>query len=162
MTWLPFDKCLWCLEKSQVIYLEACRLSLLAEPHRLTINDAFADKWFFLCRLANEMGDDVWRQMNTELPNAAIHYNMVRNNKFPQSNPPDPTLNSSVPVCCQWIQCHYSLCFLFSLCSPERSVVEWIFWLRILLRDYAALGTDCGGWESQVGAFLFLKFCPLN
>lgn len=58
MTWLPFDKCLWCFEKSQVIYFKAMQ-TLLAEPHRLTINDALADKWIFLCGPANEIGDDV-------------------------------------------------------------------------------------------------------
>jgi len=43
MTLLPFDKCLSYLEK-KVIYLKACKVPLLSEPHRLTINDAFADK----------------------------------------------------------------------------------------------------------------------
>lgn len=27
MTWLPLDKCLWCLEKRQAIYLKARKLS---------------------------------------------------------------------------------------------------------------------------------------
>lgn len=46
--------------------------------------------------------------------------------------------------------------FLF-LCSPERSVVEWIFWLWLFLRNHAALGPDRGGWQSQVRALLLWK-----
>ena len=69
-------------------YLFKSTQTLLAEPHCLTINDAFADKWFFLFRLANEIGDEVWRQMNIELPNVSTYYNMFKNNnRLPQITP---------------------------------------------------------------------------
>ena len=50
--------------------------------------------------------------------------------------------------------------FLFSsfpFYSSERSVAEWIFWLWLFLRDHATLGTNCGGWQSQVRALLSWK-----
>lgn len=93
------------------------------------------------------------------LPNACIYYNMVKNNsKLPK------TIPHIQPQICQF-QCIFnrlmvfilSLFSFFLFCSPERSVVEWIFWLWIFLGDHATLGPDCGGWQSQVRALLFWK-----
>lgn len=143
MTWLPFDKCLWCFEKSQIIYLKACKPSLLAEPHRLTINDAFADKWFFLFRLANEIGDEVWRQMNIQM-NVSIYYNTVRNkNKLPQIIPPIQ------PSVCQF-QCIFGeltnliVCFL-----SFPSVAQKGQWLSGFF-DYGSFSEIMQPWAQTV------------
>lgn len=71
-----------CVLKKAAIYLKACEVPLLSEPHRLTINDAFADKWLSLCRLANETRHDGWRQTNAQLSNVPLYYNLFKTNQI--------------------------------------------------------------------------------